>query len=383
MGTRTPERAAGNVTSPVTSFVGRRHELAAAKQRMSESRMVTLVGVGGVGKTRLALRVAAESGKAFRDGVWMVDLASLTDQSRLAQTILSALEVRDQSARRDEDKLADHLKDRQLLIVLDNCEHLLVPSAVLADHLLRVSPGLRVLATSREPLGIDGEHLLTVPPLRTPTIDTDCTRPVEALAQYEAVQLLVDRAHAVQPDFDVTEDNHRSVARLCTWLDGIPLAIELAAARLRSLSVAEVVDRLGDRFGFLTGGSRAAQPRQQTLRAMINWSYELCTPEEQLLWARLSVFAGSFDLAAAEDVCSDDHLNAETVVDLVDHLVAKSLLVADRRGESVRYRMLVTVREFGGELLARAEQQEQLRRRHRDHYLGRARTMAAEWCGPD
>lgn len=383
MGTRTPDRAVGNVTTAVTSFVGRRHELASARQRMAESRLVTFVGVGGVGKTRLALRVAAEGGKAFRDGVWMVDLASLTDQSRLAQTILSALEVRDQSARRDEDKLAEHLKHRQLLIVLDNCEHLLQPSAVLTDHLLRVAPGLRVLATSRQPLGIDGEHLLTVRPMSAPTIDTDCARPLEALPQYDAVQLLIDRARAVRPDFELTQDNHRSVAQLCAWLDGIPLAIELAAARLRSLSVAEVVERLVDRFGFLTGGSRAAQPRQQTLRSMINWSYELCTHEEQLLWARLSVFAGSFDLVAAERVCSGDDLKVEVIADLVDRLVAKSLLLADRDGERVRYRMLVTVREFGGELLVRAEQEEELRRRHRDHYLGRARTMAAEWCGPD
>jgi predicted ATPase/DNA-binding CsgD family transcriptional regulator len=376
----TTSRPPGNLPEAVTSFVGRRHELAAAKQRMAQARLVTLVGVGGVGKTRLAVRVADEARRAFRDGVWMVDLASLGDGSRVAQTMLTALAVPDQSARPVEDKLVDHLRDRQLLVVLDNCEHLLEPSAVLTDQLLRAAPGLRVLATSREPLGIDGEHLLAVEPLPTPAVRAD--RPPEALAHYDAVQLLVDRVRGVRPEFAVTCDNHTAVAQLCAWLDGIPLAIELAATRLRSLPVSEVVARLDDRFGFLTGGSRAAQPRQQTLRAMIDWSYELCGHEVQLLWARLSVFAGSFDLAAAEAVCSGDGLRAETIVDLVDNLVAKSVLIADRRGERVRYRMLMTVREFGAERLDAAGDRDRLRRRHRDHYLGRARAMAADWCGP-
>lgn len=382
MGNQASVRPEGNLPEAVTSFVGRRREMAAARQRMTESRLVTLIGVGGVGKTRLALKVAAESRKAFRDGVWMVDLASLTDASRLAQTVLASLEVLDQSARQPEDKLVHHLRDRQALIVLDNCEHLLEPAAVLVDQLLRAAPGLRVLATSREPLRIDGEHLLAVPPLFTPAVTGQPGRPAEALNQYEAVLLLVDRARCVRPDFEVTEENHKAVARLCAWLDGIPLAIELAATRLRSLSVAEVVDRLDDRFGFLTGGSRAAQPRQQTLYALINWSYELCSREEQLLWARLSVFAGTFDLAAAEGVCEGDGLRRETIVDLVDQLVAKSVLIADRRGERVRYRMLMTVREFGADLLVEAGEQCAFRRRHRDHYLARAREMAATWCGP-
>jgi predicted ATPase/DNA-binding CsgD family transcriptional regulator len=370
----------GNLPESVTSFIGRRGVLAAAKSRMAESRLVTLIGVGGVGKTRLALRLAADSRKAFRDGVWMVDLAPVGDGARLAQVVLSALRVRDQSARNTVDKLTDHLRDRQALIVLDNCEHLLESSAVLADAMLRAAPGLRIVATSREPLGIDGEHLLTVPPLSAPQADRP--RPAETLAQYEAVHLLIDRARGVRPDFAVTPENHHAVAQLCAWLDGIPLAIELAATRLRSLSVAEVVDRLDDRFGFLTGGNRAAQPRQQTLRALIGWSHELCSAEEQLLWARLSVFAGSFDLAAVEGVCAGPDLRAASIVDLLDHLVAKSIVLAEREGERVRYRMLMTVREFGAELLAEADGQDALRRRHRDHYLARAETMAAGWCGP-
>jgi predicted ATPase/DNA-binding CsgD family transcriptional regulator len=379
----------------VTSFVGRRAELAAARSRMAQSRLVTLIGAGGVGKTRLALRVAADVRKAFRDGVWLVDLAPLGDGSRVPEAVLSALMVRDQSARHSDDKLVDHLRGRQLLIVLDNCEHLLPACAVLTDRVLRSAPGVRVLATSREPLGIDGEYLLAVPPLSAPEVGRP--RPVRALAQYEAVHLLIDRARGVRPDFAVTEENHHAVAQLCAWLDGIPLAIELAATRLRSLSVTEVVARLDDRFGFLTEGSRAAQPRQQTLRAMINWSYELCTAEEQLLWARLSVFAGSFDLAAVEGVCAGGLLRARALVGVIDHLVAKSILTAEPHGERVRYRMLMTVREFGAELLD-AElpgpdqpgpsgecphpEGDRMRRAHRDYYLARARRMAEGWCGP-
>lgn len=372
----------GSLPESLTSFVGRRRELAAAKARMSESRLVTLVGVGGVGKTRLAVRVAEDSRKAFHDGVWLVDLAPLSDGSRLAQVVLSALAARDQSARGTAEKLIDHLRDRQLLIVLDNCEHLVQECALLAASILRAARGVRILATSREPLGIDGEHLLTVPPLSSPAANRP--GPVEALEHFEAVHLLVDRARSVRPDFLITPENQESIARLCTWLDGIPLAIELAATRLRSLSVDEVVSRLDDRFGFLIGGNRAAEPRQQTLRAMISWSYELCTAEEQVLWARLSVFPGSFDLAAVEGVCAGEDVCAGQVVDLLDHLVAKSIVLAERRGERVRYRMLMTVREFGAELLdgIGTGAAELLRRRHRDHYLARARRMAAQWCGP-
>ncbi|MDM3975314.1 LuxR C-terminal-related transcriptional regulator [Mycobacterium marseillense] len=353
---------------------------------MEQSRLVTLVGPGGVGKTRLALRVAADSRKAFRDGVWLVDLGPVDDGDRLPQIVLSALAVRDQSSRRAQDALVDHLSDRQLLIVLDNCEHLLDKCAVLAATISRTAPSVHILATSREPLGIEGEHLVTVPPLSAPSLDR-CPS-AESLAQFEAVQLLVDRARAVRPDFAVTAENHQIIAQLCARMDGIPLAIELAATRLRSLSVAEVLSRIDDRFGLLTGGSRIAQPRQQTLWALINWSYELCTNDEQLLWARLSVFAGSFDLSAVEGVCAGDGLPAQAVMDLLDHLVAKSILLTERRGtgdgEHTRYRMLMTMREFGAELLDRSGsgEREALRRRHRDYYLSHAVSMAENWCGP-
>ena len=382
MSDRKSARTPGNLPQSMTSFVGRRRDIAGVKQRMSESRLVTLLGSGGVGKTRLALRVAEDARKAFGDGVWMVELASLVDAERLTQTVLSALEVPDQSARGVEDKLGDHLRERQMLLLVDNCEHLLPACAVLVDRLLRAAPGLHVLATSREPLGIDGEHLVTVPPLPAPRVEEGCAYSAGVLAQYDSVGLLVDRARAVRADFEVTEDNWRAIARLCAWLDGIPLAIELAATRLRSLTVAEVMDRLIDRFGFLTGGNRAAQPRQQSLHAMINWSYELCTPREQLLWMRMSVFPGSVELTAVEAVCAGDGLPAGDVVDVLDHLVAKSVLLAEQRGELIRYRMLTTVREFGAALLAESGAQATLHSRHCDHYMRRASAMATEWCGP-
>jgi len=373
--------ASGRLPEGVTSFVGRGRELAATRGRMGESRLVTLVGAGGVGKTRLAVEVAAGARRAFRDGVWMVDLSSLSDSSRIAQVMLSALGVRDQSARRAEEQLADHLRERQLLVVLDNCEHLLAGCAGLVARLLAGAPSLRVLATSREALGIDGEHLFEVPPLAVPDAERPAP-PVTELAGIESVALLVDRARAVRPEFAVTAENRAAVAQLCARLDGMPLALELAATRLRSRSVSEVLERLDDRFDFLTGGSRAAMPRQQTLRALIDWSHELCSREEQALWARLSVFPGSFDRAAVEGVCAGGGLAGEVIMDVVDHLVAKSILTVVRDGERVRYRMLVTVREYGAERLAAQGATEPLRRRHRDHYLARAERMVGGWCGP-
>lgn len=375
--TRSP---AGNLPAPVTSFVGRRAELEAARGLMQRARLVTLVGPGGVGKTRLATEVGTKVRRSFGDGVWLIDLASLNDPTRLRQTILSALQVRDQSARSPHERLADHLRGRHLLLVLDNCEHLLEACARLVADLLRQAPHLHVLATSREALGIAGEHLLPVPPLAVPgALETECD--VANLAGVEAVALLIDRAQAVQPGFTVDAENASAVAQLCALLDGVPLAIELAAVRLRVLSVEDVVSRLDDRFALLTGGDRAAEPRQQTLRALIDWSYDLCTGAEQLLWARLSVFAGSFDLAAAEAVCPGDGLDPSAVIDVLDHLVGKSIVISEPTRHRLRYRMLVSVRDYGAQLLT-DERREDLHRRHRDHFLQCARSMSASWCGP-
>jgi predicted ATPase/DNA-binding CsgD family transcriptional regulator len=364
----------------MTSFVGRRRELSEAKLRMTESRLLTLTGPGGVGKTRLAFELADRSRKAFRDGVCAIELASLEDGSSVASTVLSVLSVPDQSNRPALEKLVEYLRDRQLLIVLDNCEHLLPAIAALAAVLLRAAPGLRILATSREPMGIAGERMCLIPPLTTPSPLE--SHPAAGLEQFEAVNLLIDRARSIVPDFAVTDENSDAVVQLCNQLDGMPLAIELAATRLRALSMTQIVERLDRRFQLLTGGDRTGLPRQQTLRALIDWSCELCTPAEQLLWARLSVFPGSFDLESAENVCGFGDLDPLQIVDLIDRLVAKSIIFTERSGEQVRYGQLMTVREYGAELLSRGDGYAVLKRRQRNHYLQRAGDMVARWCGP-
>lgn len=377
--------AAGLPSGPgLTSFVGRRRELAEARALMSASRLTTLVGPGGVGKTRLALELSFRSRKAFRDGAWLAELAAVEDSTEVGPNVAAALHLPDQSNRSSLERLADFLRERRLLLVLDNCEHLIGAVAALAARLLDAAPGLRILATSREPLGILGEQVFQVPPLATPS---GVAGP-EPLEGFESVRLLLDRARNVDPEFELTDGNRSDVAQLCQMLDGIPLAIELAASRLRSVSVGQLVDRLDRRFDILTGGSRAVLPRQQTLRALIDWSYELCTPAEQLLWGRLSVFPGGFDLGAAEEVCGFGALDPRDVLDVLDHLVAKSLVVAARPpalgegSERVRYHQLMTVREYGAELLEATGETAQLRRRQRDHCLGRAAAMVGAWAGP-
>jgi len=291
------QRQRANLPVEVSTFVGRRRELAEVRKLLSSYRLVTLTGVGGVRKTRLALRAASDLQQGFRDGVWLVDLAGLTDPALVANGIATALGLSDLS-RKPVARLTDHLADRQLLLVLDNCEHLLDACAVLVDALLRSCPELRVLATSRQMLGIHGECTMRVPSLSVP--DPERLPPPDALMQYEAVTLFAERAAAVLQGFTVTRENHAALAHLCQRLDGIPLALELAAVRVSTLSVAEVLERLEDRFPLLTGGSRAALPRQQTLQALMDWSFDLLSSQGRRLWARLSVFAGSFELDAAE-----------------------------------------------------------------------------------
>ncbi|WP_433463522.1 ATP-binding protein [Spirillospora sp. CA-128828] len=379
-GTASATRHAGNLRVAVTSFVGRRREISEVRRLVSVSRLVTLTGVGGVGKTRLALEVAARSRGAFPDGVWVVDLATVEDGAEVAQAVADTIGIADQSARPPADKIAGHLLHRQVLIVLDNCEHLLDECAALADLVLRAAPDVRVLATSRRALATADEHLFTVPPLSVP--DPERLPDAAVLGRYDAVGLLVERASAVLPGFTVTAANHRDVARLCARLDGIPLAIELAARRLRSLSVGELAGRLEDRFALLTGGDRVALPRQQTLRALIDWSHGLCSERERLLWARLSVFSGGFDLPAAEGVCAGDGLAAGEIVDLLGRLVDQSIVLGEDRDGGMRYRLLETVRQYGRERLAGSGAEAVLRGRHRDFYLARVRGVAGAWCGP-
>jgi predicted ATPase len=355
-----------NLPAGLTRFVGRRHELTKAKRLLSTTRLLTLTGPGGVGKTRLALQLAAEVQRAFPDGVWLVELAELTEPALLGHTVAEALGLREQSGHWRLATLTDHLTGRHLLLILDNCEHLVDACAVLVDQLLRTCPQLHMLATSRQPLSITGEHILPVPPLPVP--DSDQLPPPEALARYDAVTLFLDRATSAVPSFRLTADNHAAVARLCQALEGIPLALELAAVRLRALSASQILDRLTDRYALLSAGSRSAPSRQQTLRACIDWSFELCSPAERMLWARLAVFAGGFELDAAEGICSDDQLPREAVFDLVAALVDKSILIREERDAHIRYRLLETIRQYGQEKLREGGELATWRRRHRDWY---------------
>ncbi|WP_205315244.1 ATP-binding protein [Nonomuraea lactucae] len=369
-----------NLPADLTSFVGRKRELAEIKRLLSVSRLVTLTGVGGVGKTRLALRAATDQRRAF-DAVWLIDFTSLTDPALVVQTVAATMGLRDDPSASPLEVLSKVVASNHTLLVLDNCEHLLQACASLADHLLRVAPELQILATSRQSLGIMAEHQVNVAPLPVPEPDERLTP--GALKLYDAVTLLVERAIAVVPDFSVTSRNQSDVVRLCRHLDGIPLAIELAAVRLRALSVDQLAERLAERYRWLTGGNRTAVPRQQTLRALIDWSYRLLSPAEQRLWARISIFPGHFDLDAAEAVCAGEGIEREEVLDLLDALLDKSLLLREVHGGLVRYRMLETIREFGRLHLSGPEERRALQRRHRDWYRGLVDRAAAEWFGPD
>ncbi|WP_217567219.1 LuxR C-terminal-related transcriptional regulator [Streptomyces sp. GbtcB7] len=357
---------AGHLPAAFTSFVGRRREVAEIRRFLGSARLLTLTGVGGVGKTRLALETATASRKAFADGTWLVDLAPVREPKLVASAAATALGVPDLGARPVLEQLAGYLAGRRALIVLDNCEHLIDACAELAQTLLSAAPELRILATSRQTLGITGEHLIDVPPL----------------ASDEAVELLRDRTVAVRPEFRVTDANRAAVSRLCDDLDGVPLAIELAASRLRTLTVEQVVERLEDRFTLLTGGSRTARPRQRTLRAAIDWSYELCGPAERLLWRRLSVFAQGFGLDAAEDVCSGDGIDREDVLDLLDRLVSQSVVLPTEREGLPGYRLLETIRRFGRSRLAESGEEQRLLHRHRDFHLALAERLSDGWYGP-
>ncbi len=373
-------RVTGNLPAELTSFVGRRGELAQVKQLLAGSRLVTLTGVGGVGKTRLALRAAAGLRRAFRDGVWLVQLDQLRDQALVAQAVAAALGLQDRAGYTPAATLADYLAGRQLLLVLDNCEHLVDAAAKLADLLLRAAAGLRVLATSRESLNIDGETVLPVGPLAAPDPGQQLT--LAELARFPAAGLFAERATQVVPGFALTEANVAAVAGICRRLEGLPLAIELAAARLPVLSPEQIDARLGDRLGLLTRGGRTRPARQQTLRASIEWSYELCSQAERLLWARLSVFAGGFELDAAEGICADHRLPADQMLELLAALAGKSILTAAHGKGVARYRLPETLREFGQERLHESGEYTALRRRHRDWHEQLARQADTDWLSP-
>ncbi|QBJ96989.1 LuxR family transcriptional regulator [Rhodococcus sp. ABRD24] len=370
----------GNLPLDLTSFVGRRNEVTEARRLLSASRLVTLTGTGGVGKTRLALRVAADSQRAFDDGVWFVEFGEQRDPQLVADTVAATLRLREQSTNPPLQVLTDYLAARKVLLVLDNCEHLIDAAAKLAETLLRTCPELRILATSREPLVISGETILRVPPLTLPEPDDEPTS-LSGLAQYEAVTLFTERAAAAVPGFELAEDNKDTVAQICRQLDGLPLPIELAAARLRAMTADQILERLTDRYRLLTVGSRAAPNRQQTLRMSIDWSHELCTETEQELWRRLAVFAQGFELDAAEGIAAGD-LTPDALLDVIASLVDKSILIREESAGIVRYRLLETLRDYGLERLETAGEFGRLRRRHRDWHEQLALHAETEWIGP-
>jgi predicted ATPase/class 3 adenylate cyclase len=347
----------------LTSFVGRVDDMAQVCRLLDVNRLVTLTGAGGVGKTRLATQIAVGMVDAYPAGVWYVDLAPITDPALVAITAARALGLPDQPGRSTVDTIVRFIADRRTLVVLDNCEHLLDACAAAIDALLGACPALAILATSREPIAVAGEQTWRVPPL---ALDDD------------AIELFTDRARRARPDFIISSDDAAAVSEICHRLDGMPLAIELAAARVRALSLAEIVDSLHDRFRLLTGGSRTAVRRQQTLRASVDWSHALLTDPERVLFRRLSVFLGGFDLDGAQAVTADGEVHRYEVVDLLTLLVDKSLLASENRTGRTRYRLLETVRQYALEKLGESGEADTVRARHRDHYTA----IAAELDAP-
>ena len=353
---------AHNLPAQLTSFVGRQTEIGSVRETLAGNRLVTLTGAGGVGKTRLAVQVAAAMADEFSDGVWYVDLAPITAGEVVPVTVARALGLPDQPGRTTMDTFIRFVRDRHMLVVLDNCEHLLDASATLLAELLGMAPRVTVLATSREPVNIAGEATWQVPSL--------------SLAG-EAVELFAERARLARPDFAIADHNRAAVAEICRRLDGMPLAIELAAARVRALSLTEIVDGLHDRFRLLTGGSRTAVRRQQTLRASADWSHALLTETERILFRRLAVFYGGFDLQAAQFVCGGDDIERYQVLDQLTLLVDKSLVIADESSGRTRYRLLETVRQYALEKLGESGEADAVRSRHCDHYTSIAALLDA------
>jgi predicted ATPase/DNA-binding CsgD family transcriptional regulator len=370
----------GNLRGDLTSFIGRRQEIAEVKRLIAGSRLVTLTGIGGVGKTRLMVRVAADLARAFEDGVWFVDLAPVADPQLVGPVVAAVVGVRDETAG-SHSRLSDYFGDKRALMLLDNCEHLLDACALMVESVLSSAPEVWLLATSRQPLGVAGEYTFLVPPLSLPEPDRvlSCT---ELVGQYEALTLFVERAKAVAPAFAVTDENVDAVRRLAERVDGIPLALELAAARLNVLSVGQILARLDDRFRLLTSGPRTGRPQQRSLRSLIDWSFDLCTEDERTLWATVSVFPGDFDIEAVEAIRADDEVPNGSVLEALAGLVDKSVLTMTASSGDARYRLSETLREYGRERLEAIGQRDVVRRRHADYYVRLAERANTEWFGP-
>ena len=372
-----------NLPLQLTSLIGREQELQELQRLLGTTRLLTLTGTAGAGKTRLALQLGADLLEDYPDGVWLTELAALTVPSLVPQAGLGALGLREEPGRTLTDTLTDSLRPKRALLILDNCEHLVEACARLAETLLRSCPEVRLLATSREALRAEGETVWRVPSLTVPDREPARLPPPERLTQYGAVQLFIERAVAARPEFRVTNENAPAVAEICWRLDGIPLAIELAAVRINVLSAQDVEQRLGDRFRLLTGGRRTALARQQTLRAAVEWSYDLLSERERAFFDHLSVFAGGFTLDASQAVCTGDGIEEWEAVDLLGELVGKSLVVAEEGADGMRYRLLETLRAYGAQRLEAAGDAEATHRRHAEHFAGRATQMQAKAGGPE
>lgn len=392
-----------NLPQQLTSFIGREHEMSQIKDLLTKTRILTLTGSGGTGKTRLALQASAEVLDRYSDGVWLVELAALADPSLLPQAVADALNIRETPGEPVTKSLVSWFRDKQILLVLDNCEHVLDASARLVDALVRSCPNTRVLVSSREALGISGEISFRVPSLSLPPwpplssytyspspipIDkagytAERSASAKSVGEYESVRLFIERAAAVRPDFALTSQNAGCLASVCHRLDGIPLAIELAGARVRALSVEEIDTRLDNRFRLLTGGSRTALPRQQTLRALIDWSYDLLNDAEKAQLCRLSVFVGGWTLTAAESVCVGGPIAEWDVLDLLTSLVDKSLVVHEEPNGISRYRLLETVRQYSRDRLVESGDSAEVRQRHRQCFLSLALDAEQKLTGTD
>jgi len=365
----------GNLPAEPNSFVGRERDLAELARLLGDVRALTLCGPGGIGKTRLALRLASQTLPGFPDGAWLVELADTTDASLVTRRVAATLGVRDEPDRPSAETLIVALRPRQMLLILDTCEHVVDACAALVQQLLAGSPGLRVVATSREPLRVRGETVWRVPPLELPAAADGLT--ADEPAAHEAIRLFADRAAAVRPGFALDAANSAAAVRLCRTLDGMPLAIELAAARVGALSVEQIAARLGDRFQLLASGDRTAPLRQQTLRAAVDWSYELLTAPEQMLLRRLAVFSG-WNLEMAEQVCADEAIPADQVLDLLAALIDKSLVTLDGELEGdARYRLLDTIKEYAAGRLTASGEGLEIQRRHRDYIVRLAEGIVA------
>ena len=374
-------RPRSNLPESLTSFIGREREVAELEKLLADQRLLTLTGAGGVGKTRLALRVAAAVLDEYGDGVWLVELDALSDPALMPQAVSTVLELKEERGKSSTERLAEYLRTKRLLLVLDNAEHLLASCAQLIDCVLRQCPLVTLLVTSRERLGLPGETTYRVPSLSMP--DTAHGATAESIAGYESVRLFSERVRLHRPHFAVTDQNAPALANICRQLDGIPLAIELAASRVRSMSVDEVNQRLHQRFGLLTAAFRTVPRRQQTLRAAIDWSYDLLSDAEKALFGRISVFVGGWTLEAAERVCGDDGADAHDVLDLLTSLVDKSLVVAEERMAATRYRLLESVHRYATERLHELGEESVRRGRYVAYFLAMAEEAEPQLTGKD